>query len=99
MESVCSEPPTFNFFHSQDQVGMSFWDDCFFYPSEHSDNYELVLEMSKRREQPLSLWIDQQDYLRYTDTNSYLYNLKGDRIRLPREEIIELIAQKAINII
>jgi hypothetical protein len=43
MESV-EEPPL----ASADQ-GVSFWDDCFFYPGEHSENCNLLTEMFTRR--------------------------------------------------
>lgn len=64
----------------QPDQGVSFWDDCFFHPP--SENYELITEMAKRRGEPLRCWIDQFNYLRYCDSSSYVYNRKGDRVKL-----------------
>lgn len=78
---------------------MSFLDDCFFYPSESSEDYQLILDMVRRRDQPLSCWLDHQEYLRYTDTNSYLFNRKGDRVKLTTQEIDELKGLKLLIIV
>jgi len=42
--------------------------------------------MAKRRGQALYCWIDESGYLRYCDSNSYIYNRRGDRIKLNPHE-------------
>jgi len=49
--------------------------------------------MAKKRDHPLSCWIDEHGRIRYADTNSFIFNRKGDLVILPQEEIESLVAQ------
>ena len=50
--------------------------------------------MAKRRDQPLSCWIDREGNIRYTDTNSFIFNRRGDLVKLSQQEIDRLISEK-----
>ena len=96
MENVSLDSKIATSFHEK-QDGVSFWDDCFFYPESYkSEGFEHIVEMAKRRQQALNCWLDPQDFLRYSDSDSYIFNRKGDRIRLSGEELRQLLALKLI---
>lgn len=93
MESVEEAPLS----KLEDQ-GISFWDDCFFYPGEHSENCNLIAEMSSRRSEPLNCWIDHEGYLRYCDSGSFLFNRKGEKMTVGYNELEWLREQGMVRI-
>ena len=75
---------------------MSFWDDCFFYPGERSGECDWLLDMARRKGEPLHCWVDREGLLRYCESNSYVFGRRGDRIHLNSDERAWLAQQQAL---